>query len=606
MKQPAKYNMSGIILFLIVISAFFLRIYNLSNLPPALNWDEISLGYNAYSILTTGRDEWGKFLPVIFQAYGDYKLPVYVYTLVPFVKIFGLNEFAIRIPSVLAGTLSVLLTYLIVYQLGRRDLRSGGGLNPEESTRNYSQINSNSSSRLPVTDHQALALFSALLVAIEPWSFFLSRPAFEANLALCFFLTGFYFFLRSQYAIYNILYTIFFFGLSVWTYNSYRIFTPLFMTLLIILYRKEIRLIFDKRPKLSTFYLLLTTVLFLPMFYQLFLGVGQERYRKVAIIDDGAVSQIVSLREKYHFPVAAERALFNRPSYFIYHFGKNVVCHFSIKYLFTEGGSNYQFSVPGFGVLYIINALFLIIGIIYLIKQKSRISILLLGWWILGAIPSSLTREAPHVLRSITILPAPMIITAVGIVHLFKIFTNPSFVSRIPYPVLLTRLLTALYIISLVISVRLYITNYFTQYRSAYSWSWQYGYKQAVEYINKNYGQYDKIVFTKKYGEPHEFVLFFTRWYPVRYISDKNLIRFEQSDWFWVDRFDKYYFVNDWDIPTEEWQPFILESRREDVDCRKIKCLLVTSPGNVPKTWKFLKSISFLDGSVAYEIYDNK
>src|SRR3990170_7439708 len=99
-------------LLLIILLGFALRTVYISDFPPSLNWDEVSLGYNAYSVLKTGKDEWGKILPVIFTAYGDYKLPGYIYTLVPFISIFGLNAFAIRLPSVLAGTITVLFTYL--------------------------------------------------------------------------------------------------------------------------------------------------------------------------------------------------------------------------------------------------------------------------------------------------------------------------------------------------------------------------------------------------------------------------------------------------------------------------------------------------------------
>ena len=52
----------------IVLLAFFLRFYKVTEIPPSLNWDEVSIGYNAYSILKTGRDEWGVFLPIHFKA----------------------------------------------------------------------------------------------------------------------------------------------------------------------------------------------------------------------------------------------------------------------------------------------------------------------------------------------------------------------------------------------------------------------------------------------------------------------------------------------------------------------------------------------------------
>jgi len=113
-----------ILLFIILILAAFLRIYKLSTIPPHLTPDEAALGYNAYSILKTAKDEYGNFLPIIFKSFGDYKPGLYVYLTVPFVAIFGLNEFAVRLPSALAGVMAVWLVYLIA-QILRKSLKIG-------------------------------------------------------------------------------------------------------------------------------------------------------------------------------------------------------------------------------------------------------------------------------------------------------------------------------------------------------------------------------------------------------------------------------------------------------------------------------------------------
>src|SRR3989344_3343084 len=104
-------------IFPILILAAILRIWQLGSLPPSLTPDEVALGYNAYSILKTGRDEYGKLLPVVFKSFGDFKPGLYVYWTVPFVAIFGLNEFGTRIPSAVAGIISVYLLYLVLQKL---------------------------------------------------------------------------------------------------------------------------------------------------------------------------------------------------------------------------------------------------------------------------------------------------------------------------------------------------------------------------------------------------------------------------------------------------------------------------------------------------------
>src|SRR3990167_3090742 len=112
MLKYSKFLLVGIILL-----AAVLRFFQISSFPPALNWDEVSHGYNAYSILKTGKDEWGVSFPTIFRAYGDYKLPVYIYLVVVSEAVFGLTELAVRLPSVLAGTAMIFFTYLLVKKL---------------------------------------------------------------------------------------------------------------------------------------------------------------------------------------------------------------------------------------------------------------------------------------------------------------------------------------------------------------------------------------------------------------------------------------------------------------------------------------------------------
>jgi len=104
---------------------------------------------------------------------------------------------------------------------------------------------------------------------------------------------------------------------------------------------------------------------------------------------------------------------------------------------------------------------------------------------------------------------------------------------------------------------------------------------------------------TKKYGEPHEYFLFFLSYDPAKYLSDEDKIAFFQSSWYWVDKFDKFYFVNDWQVKDLK-----LESGGS-IDCKKSKCLLITSQGNKPIDWKKLKTIDFVSGKPAFEIYEN-
>jgi len=133
----------------------------------------------------------------------------------------------------------------------------------------------------------------------------------------------------------------------------------------------------------------------------------------------------------------------------------------------------------------------------------------------------------------------------------------------------------------------------FSFYRETYSWTWQYGYKQAAEFIKDNGADYQKVYLTKKYGEPHEFLLFYLKWEPAKYQNDPHLKRYFLADWYWVDSFDKFVFINDEEVKEKTIVG-------EDSD----KSLLITSPDNYPEGWEKLTTIYFLDGQPAFEILE--
>lgn len=499
-------------LIIIVILSAILRLVYINYLPPSLNWDEVSLGYNAYSLLKTGRDEWGTILPTIFRAYGDYKLPVYVYFA-------AVSPFMVRLPSIMFGIAQVLIVYLIAKRF---------------------------------FSHK-IGVMAALLVAISPWTLFLSRVAVEANLVAFFIAAGIYCLLIRRLSSGILL-----LGISVWTYNSARIFVPLFIFIFYLINRKSI--------KLSFFSYFLFSILFIPMFFQLFSSTGQARYQWLAILDSGAIAKINELRSR-----PGGRFVYNKLTYFISQFSLNYLNHFHPSFLFLKGGTHYQFSIPNQSLVYLINLPFFIIGFIYILRTKNW---MLLFWLLLAPIPDSLTRDSPHVLRSITLLPLPMILSGLGVVLVARKIKNKLFIPA--------------YLITVFLSLSLYINEAVSDYQKSYSWAWQYGYKQAVQLIKEKYEDYDQIIITKKYGEPHEFVLFFWPWDPEKFLSDPNLNRYYRSTWYWVDSFAKFKFVNDWEMVEVV----------KNLPPNK-KYLVISSPEN-ETTGSEISRINFLDGKPAF------
>jgi 4-amino-4-deoxy-L-arabinose transferase-like glycosyltransferase len=538
-----------VVIFLTCFLAFLLRVWQIDKNPPSLNWDEVSHGYNAYSILKTSRDEWGISFPTIFRAFGDYKLPVYVYLVALSEKIFGLNALGVRFPSILAGTLSVLFTFLLARRLFKKD---------------------------------SIAVLAAFLMAIEPWSLFLSRVAVEANLASFFIIAGAYFFLvgleRREFQSVSLL----FFGLSLFTYNSARVFVPLLVLGLFWIYRGEWQ-------KVERRYRLMAGLIFLVFLGGMVISVlspsGQARYKWVTLIDEGAIQAINQARGDSALPGFLSELIFNKGTYSAVNFAKNYLSYFSPQFLFFKGGSQYQFNIPRYGLICPVQIPFILLGIWYLFKKrKENPARLIFAWLLLAPIAGSLTRDAPHTLRVIVVLPIWQIISAVGLVGGIgetRGITRIKTIVVIGYSLLIIGCLAN------------YWRLYFESYRVNYSWAWQYGYKEAVQFIKDNYDKYDKIIVTKKYGEPHEFILFYWPWDPKKLRDDKNLIRYFQTNWYWVDSFDKFEFVNDWEI-----------IEKSKIKNQKSKILLITSPGNYPAEWRRVETINFLDGKPAFEILE--
>ena len=541
-------------LFIVVILGILLRFSYLVYSPPSLNWDEISHGYNAYSILKTGRDQWGQKFPILnFRAYGDYPAPLNLYLTIPFVVIFGLSEFAIRFPHALLGVLTIISTYFLAWG---------------------------------VTKKGNLSLLASLLVAIGPWYLFTSRFVLQSNLSVFLLITAGAFFVNRERNRHFLKASLFCLFLTLFSYHTTRIFSPLILVGAVLIYRNEIK---NKLVYVFAFAFLIIAI------FILINPTSRARGNLLFLIDQGAVNRIIEHRNSSKLPEGVKRLIYNRPVYFIEQFSKNYISYFSPQFLFLNGGTQYQFSVPGKGLIYPVNLAFFYIGLAILIfmARKEKDFQFLLLWLVLSPIPASLTNESAAVLRATTMLPIPEIMISMGFFWtLEKISKNYKL------------LFVTAYAVILYIFLESYLVNYFRAYRSDYSWSWQYGYKEAVNYAKENYEKYDKIIVTKKYGEPHEYFLFFLSYDPVKYQNDAGKISFFQSNWYWVDKFDKFYFVNDWQVPKTESGVWKLESGGT-IDCKKVKCLLITSPGNYPSGWHKLEIIKFLNDKPAFEMYEN-
>jgi 4-amino-4-deoxy-L-arabinose transferase-like glycosyltransferase len=105
-------------LLAIVLVAAALRIPALTSAPPGLHQDEAANAWNGWCLLKTGRDQSGAAWPILYlHAFGENRSALFVYALLPFQWLGGLNVWTTRLPSAVGGVLTVLLLYWIVARL---------------------------------------------------------------------------------------------------------------------------------------------------------------------------------------------------------------------------------------------------------------------------------------------------------------------------------------------------------------------------------------------------------------------------------------------------------------------------------------------------------
>ncbi|MEK7565580.1 MAG: glycosyltransferase family 39 protein [Patescibacteria group bacterium] len=479
-----------ILLVLIIFLAFTLRVFKLGEVPSSLYWDEASLGYNAYSISQTLRDEHGEFLPVTrFIAFGDYKPVGYIYAAAASIKLFGLSEFSIRFPSALAGTLLILITYFLAKELFR---------NPN------------------------LALIASALVAISPWSLQMSRGAFEANLATLFSGTGILFFIKgvknkslSSYVLASL-----FLILSMYTFNSHRVFVPLIIGALSIVFIKEI---FNQKKRYILF--LISCFLFLLPLIPYFLNrESRLRFEEVSWTKDLAPIEESNQRIALDSNNLFSKIIHNRRVSYTLQFLKHYSDHFRPDFLFYKGDVNLRLGTGGIGEMYWVELPFFLAGLYFLIKKRDKFSAFIFAWLLLAPIPAAMARETPHALRFLNVLPIPQIITAYGIFKLlnFKLLYLP---------------LAIIYLVFF----GFYLHDYYVNYPVRSEMNWQSGYKEMVRHVASVEQNYPCVNITQYYGRPYIYFLLYNQYPPQKYWSARKTDR----DWygFWyVHSFGKYSF----------------------------------------------------------------
>lgn len=366
-----KNVLATFIFLTIILLGFFVRIFWIDKSPPSLNWDEVALGYNSYSLLHTGKDEFGQSWPIVLRSFDDYKPAFYSYLSMPFIKTFGLTELGIRFLSTLSGILTICSLIILSYKIFK---------------------------------DKGVAFLTSLFVSLSPWGIFFSRAAFEANLGLSLFLAGITLFLGFKDKPFLAAFSFPILALTLHSYPAYKILTPLVIATLLfnqLKYIKQFRKYFY--PSLILTGLILVPIVFLHLTNPAAAG----RLGSTSIFNQGISwyllpNQVISRYLSYFSPVN----------------------------LFVRGSPEPTQQIPGHGMFYAFEAILIPLGIIFLLKNRARYS-LFITLLLLFPIPAAITWNWFYPARVLPLFAFFSILSAIGAREIIIYFSKKQLITKV-------------------------------------------------------------------------------------------------------------------------------------------------------------------------------
>ncbi len=357
---------------IIIIAGGLLRFYDLGGIPPGLNIDESSMGMNALSLSETGRDRYGKELPVLFRSFGSFQAPLYTYLSVMPISVFGPNIFSIRFVSAFFGVLAIASTFLIV-------------LNFKEEKK------------------VLIALLAAAFLVIAPWAVFFSRIATEANLAFGLFTLATLSLVLAFKRPWFFVLGCFLLGLTTHAYYSERLTSMVFLAVFTYIFRSYF--LKEKKWVIAGVGLFLLTQI--PHLFVAGTGALTRR-----------VEQVYYLNESFFLQNGGD--LRNIPFigkwiYYLREFFSQYMAYFSPKNLFFDPDPQGARAIPNLSVFYSWMVIPFAFGIKYIIRNfRSPLIKLILILLIIGPIPAALSRDPFYTLRALIFLWAVTLIITLG------------------------------------------------------------------------------------------------------------------------------------------------------------------------------------------------
>lgn len=541
---------------LILILAFLLRFYKLGEVPDGLQQDETSLGYNAYSVLMTGKDEHGASLPQNFKAFGEYKLPGYIYASVLPIAIFGLTPFAIRFTAALSGFLSVVVVFFLTKELLRLIKNSS---NPPPFVHSFFEY---------------LPFLVTILLTINPWHVHLSRAAFEVMLANFLVLSALLLFVKganttnsgSRFTFLG--FSLLLFIASMYTYNIARLFTPVFFFMLIILFRKKLQ-------SLPSWFLIASIFIGIVSLFPFVTGAltrgGADSTLGTLIFTSAKVQAPLQEFRSYFtdWPILINKVLFNYWMLTIWQYVTNVFTHLSVNFYFLNSSDGIT-SIGTTAYWYLFELPFILWGIISLWGTKNITAKLIFFWVILLILVTSLTREPPQATRTFFLVFPITFFSAFGLYNLIQKLGSQKNRNTRYTLASLVMLISFYYIV-------MYFASYYTRFPVFYAKNWRTGDRDVAFYIRDHQSEYEKIIIDQSSGFIYTSLLTYLLYPPDDF---QNQVLWTQED---SEGFTHPAHFGKYEIRSIDWSKDILLQ----------KALIVTTAEKKPSAVTPLKTIYY-------------
>lgn len=525
------------LLCLITGISLILRLWNLERVPGGFHEDEVSLGYNAYSILKTGSDQNSVKFPWYVDMFGDFRPALHYYLVVPFVLLFGNTVFAVRIVSALLGGLTPLMVFFLVKKVRR-----------EKS--------------------DLVPLLSSFLLAVSPWHITLSRAANDAVIAMFFLLTGLYFFIDNIFkkSIKSSILAVIFFFLSFNSYHTPRIFGPLLLLVVLAVFHKDW---LGKGKIVKKIPITFLIIIAIPVFLVFVIKGGSGRASQVSIFTTPDEKLILDeqIREDGGISPILTRIVHNKPVNYGLRFISNYSTYFTLDFLAVKGGSPPRYLVPNMGLVYLIEIPFLLAGIYLAVKNKGT-GIIWIAWFFLGPLVSATTLDdIPNVQRSVFMLPATQVLIAMGLKTAYDTYKKHLKLFLLPF--LFLSFLSFYY----------FIHQYFHHSLIHRPWYRNNGFIEFGRSVPSYKDKFDRIIISQAGGPVYNYILYFNKIDPSYFQSLK--VSIQANEW----GFDKYWLTRT-DCPTEFIGNVLIVCRGE---------------ADIPKGFELINTVKRPDGTPVFK-----